>query len=161
MLKNKSFNGVRGTPSMKVRGGGSNELERYRVQKLAKPLPGNFALVPAQAACDRSLGRVTPLHVLTLLAKYRDAKTGKCVVRMKRLASELGISRRMVQLHINKLVNMGFLVVIPQRQRAGGYAANCYMLLYPSFTKSKDPAGSNLHDDCQDDYISLAKEGIA
>lgn len=132
------FGGVRGTHSMKVRGGGETELERHRIAKLSKHRPGTWGITPGAIARDRSLGRATPLHVAALLSIYRDATTGEAVVREKRLASELGIGRRMLQLHINKLIKGGHLVVIPQRLATGGYTVNRYILLYRPLRSAKD-----------------------
>lgn len=148
---------------MKVRGGGDNELERARIAKRVKPQPGDWAIAPAQAACDRLLGRASPLHMLVLLAKYRDAKTGSCFVHMNRLARQLGITRRMAQMHIGKLIKAGYLMVIPQRRKAGGYSANCYVLLYPKFESTNEPKDTfNLQSGTEDkDGRSTAKPCFA
>lgn len=163
MRAKKTFTGVRGVPSMKVRGGGNNELERLRVQKLATPQAGDWAITSASAACDRRLGRASPVHMLTLLGKYRDAKTGRCYVHMKRLARELGITRRMAQMHIGKLINAGYLMVIPQRRTAGGYTSNCFVLLYPKF-KSANALNDTLDAHCAEEeqnFSILAKVSFA
>lgn len=159
MRAKKPFTGIRGVPSMKVRGGGDNELERLRIEKRTKPQPGDWSIAPTRAACDRRLGRASAVHLLLLLAKYRNAKTGECFVRMKRLACELGITRRMAQMHIAKLVKAEYLMVIPQRRQAGGYAANCYVLLYPKF---KPVTSDNLRGDIEDErVVTVAKPRFA
>jgi hypothetical protein len=159
MQKRKTFTGTRGVPSMKVRGGGTDELERYRIRKLATPHPGDFAIVPAQLACDRALGPASPVCVAILLAKYRNKNSRTSIVRMTRLADELGVTRRTVQMHVNRLIKMGYLIVEPQLSRSGGFTANCYTLLYPTFKPIKVTIITSLTE--SEDGLSVAKQSFA
>lgn len=86
------------------------------------------------AALDRELGQVTPLHVLTLLCKYRNPETLDCFPSMKRLAKDLGLSdRRSIQRHIDRLVECGYPVVIPRRAKDGSTnTSNGFLVLYPA-----------------------------
>lgn len=127
MTKGKGFTGTPGRHSMKARG-----VDGGNVAELAEVRQGTYSVVSAAAACDRRLGTCTPLHVLVMLGKYRNAKTGTCMPAMDRIAADLGISRRTVQKHINKLIVCGYVVAIGRRRDNGGWSSNSYTLLFPA-----------------------------
>src|SRR5262245_10732025 len=113
-----------GRHSMKARGWDGTEEHRARLEVQSIPGPGTWCQVPAAAVLDRRLGRCTSFHVLAWLAKYRNFETGQCNPSVVRMARELGIGRRTVQRHMNKLIRLGHLVAIPQRRRNGGWTSN-------------------------------------
>ena len=133
MPPRKGFSGTRGRPLMKVRGFDGTAAAKRRIEELRAPATGTWAMLPAAAACDRELGQVTPLHVLTMLCKYRNTQTGECFPSMKRLARDLGVKdRRSVQRHIDSLVACGYVVVLPRRTKDGrNQTSNAYVVLYP------------------------------
>ncbi len=148
MKPRKGFTGKfkPGRHTMEARGG-----ETQNVAELSTPRSGTYAVVPAKAASDRRLGLRSPLHVLVLLGRYRNAKTGVCVPAVERIAAELGLKRRAVQQHIKKLLDCGYLTAIGRRRENGGWSSNAYTLLFPALPGEPDdgeedggghPAGS-------------------
>ena len=137
----KGFAGKPGRPSMKARGWDGTARDKQRIQDLRVPKDGTWAMSPAAAACDRELGQVTPLHVLTLLCKYRNAETGECFPSIGRLARDLGLAdRRSIQRHIDKLVERGYVVVLPRRTGDGRTnTSNAYVVLYPPLALPENP----------------------
>jgi Helix-turn-helix domain len=134
--------------SLKPRGYDGTDEDGRRIDALMEPRRGTWSMLPAAAACDRSLGKATPLHVLALLSKYRNAETRVCFPSVKRIAKELGISVRSVQRHVEKLVECGHLVVTPQRNASTGkQTSNIYCILFHDTSgptdkhKGPDPSG--------------------
>lgn len=128
MKKQKAFR-----PSMSPRGFNGSADDKLRIEGLRFPRDGNWSQTPAAAAGDRTLGQVTPLHVLTMLCKYRNTKTGQCFPKMSTLARDLGVKdRRSIQRHVDKLVAAGYLVVIPRRTADGRTnTSNRFVVLFP------------------------------
>jgi hypothetical protein len=123
----RNFTGTPGRHSMKVRGAASKErIEALRVRK-----PGTWTVASAAAACDRRLGRGSAFHVLAMLGKYYNMKTGLCVPALGRIAAHFGISRRAVQQHINTIIDSGYAIAVPRRRKDGGWTSNAYILLFP------------------------------
>jgi len=117
--------------SLEPRGFDGTEEDGRRIQALIEPRNGTWSMLPAAAVCDRSLGNVTPLHVLARLCKYRNTKTGACFPSIERIAKDLGITARSVQRHVEKLIECGHLVVVPRRIPATGkQTSNGYCILF-------------------------------
>lgn len=133
--KATGFTGTPGRPSMKVRGWDGTDAGKQRIQELWEPKKGTWSMVSAAAACDRSLSQASAFTVLALLGKYRNPKTGECFPSVVRLSEDLGISRRTVQRHLDRLVERGYLVVLPRRVKinsAGSrQTSNTYVVLFP------------------------------
>jgi DNA-binding MarR family transcriptional regulator len=141
--------------SLKPRGfDGTNEDSR-RIEALIKPRDGTWSMLPAAAVCDRSLGNVTPLHVLALLCKYRNAKTGACFPSVGRIAKDLGITARSVQRHVEKLIGCGHIAVVPRRHPATGkQTSNDYYIL---FLEARGPADKQEAPETRDPTVDSAK----
>lgn len=148
MKAKKGFTGEPGRHSMKSRG-----VDVQSTPELSVPRSGTYAVVPTAAAGDRRLGRCTPLHVLVVLGKYRNAKTGLCVPALDKVAAELGVDRRSVQRHINALIDCGYLVAVGRRRENGGYTSNSYTLLFPGLSgpPEGDGDGGSDHPACGDE----------
>jgi hypothetical protein len=129
-------------PTKRLRGVAGSDDEKRRVAELREARDGTWAKCPAVAACDRSLGQVTPLHVLNLLCKYRDSRTGDCFPSVKQLACDLGVKhRRSIQRHIDKLVELGYVIVVARRTEDGrSQTSNAYIVLYPMLSEAKNSA---------------------
>jgi len=126
----KGFTGTRGKPDMAPRGWDGTAADKARIETQRNAAKGSYSIVSAAAACDRDLGKVTPFVVLALLGKYRNAKTTECFPSHATLAARLGIDRRSVQRHLDKLVDRGYLVILPRRG-AEGQTSNAYVALFP------------------------------
>lgn len=140
MKARKGFTGTPGRPTMKTRGWDGTAEDKQRIEELRKPQDGTWSMVSAAAACDRSLAQVTAFTVLALLGKYRNTETGECFPSAIRLARDLGIERRSVQRHLDKLVERGYLVVVPRRVKVKGAAtrqtSNAFVMLFPPMPAS-------------------------
>lgn len=139
----KTFSGLPGRHSMGARGAADPETISAR----GEPQGGTCSIIPARAARDRRLGRVTPLHVLSEMGKYRNAKTGLCVPAIGTMARDLGVVRRSVQRHIHALIEAGYVVAEARRDRNGSWTSNSYILLYlpldePAATEECNPPDS-------------------
>ena len=131
MTERKAFNGTPRRHSMKPRGFDGTDEDSRRIEALIEPRSGTWSMLPAAAVCDRSLGSVTPLHVLAWLCKYRNTKTGACFPSVERIAKDLGITGRSVQRHVEKLIDCGHMVVVPRRNLATGkQTSNAYCILF-------------------------------
>ena len=131
MTVRKRFGGTLGRHSTRPRGDDGTLAAKERIASLRHPGPGTFSITPAAAASDRKLGRASPLHVLVLLGKFRNSKTGQCYPAIGRIAKLLGITPRSVQRHLNKLIKQGFVTATGKVGPNGGWATNDYTLLYP------------------------------
>lgn len=133
-LRRKVFTNP-GRPTMKPRGWDGTAIGKQRIEALREPKDGTWSIVAASAACDRSLAQVSAFTVLALLGKYRNARTGECFPTVVRLSRDLQVSRRSVQRHLDRLVERGYLVVLPRRVQAIGagsrQTSNAYVMLFP------------------------------
>lgn len=136
----KGFTGTAGRHSMDMRGAlPSDDLKHHA--------PGTFAIVPAAAARDRRLGKITPRDVLAELCRYRNAVDYACYPSLERVALDLGISRRSVQKHIKKLIDCGHLAAQSRvRQGRGGWTSNQYWILFPSVENEKPALPARCED---------------
>jgi hypothetical protein len=117
--------------SLKPRGFDGTDEDSRRIEAVIEPRNGTWSMLPAAAVCDRSLGNVTPLHVLAWLCKYRNTKTGECFPSVERVAKDLGITARSVQRHVEKLIECRHMVVMPRRNPATGkQTSNAYYILF-------------------------------
>lgn len=128
--RRKGFTGTRGKPAMVPRGWDGTATDKARIDAQRNAAKGTYSIVSAAAACDRGLGKVTPFVVLAVLGKYRNATTTECFPSHATLAARLGIDRRSVQRHLDKLVEHGYLVILPRRG-AEGQTSNAYVTLFP------------------------------
>ena len=158
MTSRKGFSGLPGRHSTETRGDDGTREGRQRIDTLRNAAPGSFSITPAAAACDRRLGRATPLHVIVMLGKYRNAQTGLCIPSIGTLSQRLDISRRSVQRHIAKLIEWGYLAVVTRTRDNGGYTSNGYILLFPAVPEvdvdgspngSPNGSGNGLDNDTQ------------
>lgn len=154
MTARKGFTSTPGRHSQDVRGHDGSVADKQRIDQLRTPVPGTFSIAPAAAACDRRLGRATPLHVLVMLGKYRNAQSGLCIPSIGLLAQRLDISRRSVQRHIAKLIDWGYLVAVTRTRDNGGYTSNGYILLFPAVLEadvdgSPNGSGNGLGNDTE------------
>ncbi len=141
--------------SLKPRGFDGTDEDGRRIEALIEPRDGTWSMLPAAAVCDRSLGNVTPLHVLALLCKYRNAKTGACFPSVERIAKDLGITARSVQRHVEKLIGCGHIAVVPRRHPATGkQTSNDYYIL---FLEVRGPADKQEAPETRDPTIDSAK----
>jgi hypothetical protein len=149
-MTGKQFGGKRRRPAIR----GSAAAMR-RAEELSIPTAGTWAMVPAAAACDRSLGQVTPLHVLTALAKYRNAATGECFPSIGRLARDLGVTRRTIQRHLGALIERGHLLV-RERRTANGLSntSNAYLILYNSLARADNDGETTTSEEGTTDGVA-------
>ena len=139
MTERKAFTGTPRRHSLEPRGFDGTDEDGRRIEALIEPRSGTWSMLPAAAVCDRSLGSVTPLHVLARLCKYRNTKTGACFPSVERIAKDLGITGRSVQRHVEKLIECGHFVVVPRRIPATGkQTSNGYCILFREARGSAD-----------------------
>lgn len=166
------FGGEPGRHSLTARGFDGTTEDRRRIDSLRMPTPGAWSMVSAPAACDRRLGRCSPLHVLVMLGKYRNAKTGLCVPALERLGKDLGLTRRSVQLHINTLIKCGYVIAQGRRRDNGGWTSNSYIILFPGTESARQASrddgsnglshlGSNTPSEVENALASDAKSNYA
>lgn len=100
-------------------------------------------MTPAAAAVDPILSKIiTPLHVLVMLCKYRNSKTGECFPSVGRLARDFGKTRRTIQRHIDELLDKGYIMVKGRRSADGrSMNSNIYIILYPPLPPGVGPKG--------------------
>jgi hypothetical protein len=150
----KKFTGKAGRHSMRTRGFDGTAADRERIQVQRQRKNGDWSIVSAAAACDRRLGRASPLHVLVLMGKYQNATTGLCIPAVERMATQLGITRRAVQQHIAKCIELKFLVAMGRRRAAGGWTSNAYILLFPELTSPAAIPADESQDDAKPSFAS-------
>lgn len=102
--------------------------------------PGTWCIVPTAAAFDRSLGQVTPFHVLAAVTRYRDNSTGEGYPSVERLAADLAISTRMVRTHLRRLIEAGYLEVDARFLSNGKQTSNCYVVHFEGFADRRNAA---------------------
>jgi helix-turn-helix protein len=92
------------------------------------PASGRFAITPARAVEDARLGDAAS-RVLACLGTYAD-KDGWCWPGTGTLASRLGVTRQAVQRSRRQLAELGYIEVLRQRRKDGGFGSNRYRLLF-------------------------------
>jgi hypothetical protein len=92
----------------------------------------------AQAAIYDSRMSAERLRVLAAIASYADFKSNECYPAVSTIAARLTLSRRMVQLHLRGLEQLGYVRTLPQMRTSrraggngGGSASNRYVLQFP------------------------------
>src|SRR5262249_11147262 len=107
-----------------------------------KPNGGTWGRVSKAAALDRQLTSAT-FRVLAVLACYVD-KAGYCYPAVGTIAAHLGLTRRMVQLHLRRLEDRRYITTLHRyrtsggaglrsngARQGGGFSVNAYLLKYP------------------------------
>lgn len=153
----KTFTGKAGRHSMRARGFDGTLADRERIETQRRRKNGDWAIVSAAAACDRGLGRASPLHVLVLMGKYQNAETGLCIPAIEMMAAQLGITRRAVQQHIAKCIELKYLVAMGRRRATGGWTSNAYILLFPELTSPAPIPTDEPQNDAKPGFASDAK----
>jgi DNA-binding transcriptional MocR family regulator len=103
---------------------------------------GTWSRSSRAAALDKRLSAAA-FRVLAILGCYADA-TGHCYPSVVTIADLLGISRRMVQIHLRRLEALGYIATVHQKRigpamghrrngarLGGGWAPNVYTLIFP------------------------------
>lgn len=142
---------------MRARGFDGTAADRERIETQRQRKNGDWAIVSAAAACDRRLGRASPLHVLVLMGKYQNAETGLCIPAIERMAAQLGITRRAVQQHIAKCIELKYLVAMGRRRAAGGWTSNAYILLFPEMSGPSPIPADEPQNDAKANFAGDAK----
>ena len=90
---------------------------------------GRFARVAAAAIFDPRMSAAA-LRVLAAFASYASADN-TCFPAIETVADRLGLTRRMVQLHLRSLEAAGYVEREATRRSRGGSGANLYTLQFP------------------------------
>jgi len=125
-----------------------------------RPGNGTWARVSRAAALDRRLSSEA-FRVLAVLCCYADNTTYRCCPSVATIADHLGLTRRMAQLHLRRLEELGYVTTIRQKlgtgaigrrrngaRMGGGWTANIYVLVYPP------PPSLKRSDDAKPDFTS-------
>jgi len=128
--------------------------------------PGTWTRVSKAAALDQRLSMPT-FRVLGVLGCYADA-AGRCYPSVTTIAARRGLGRRMVQYHLRRLEEFGYVLTMRQSRPSGitgmrsngarlggGWAPNAYQLLFPTPPSLSNPGRSaqadsrdNVQSDC-------------
>jgi hypothetical protein len=106
-------------------------------------MSGTWARVSKAAALDTRLSPAV-VRVLLVLACYAD-DDGRCFPSVATIADRIGLTRRMIQLHLRRLEKLGYVATIRRtrpaegsglrkngRRIGGGWTSNAYQLLFPA-----------------------------
>lgn len=95
-------------------------------------ITGRFSVVPSRAFFDRRLDG-TDMLVLGLICSYAD-RDGWCFPSQSTMSKLLGISKRTVIRHVQKLVDNGYIVSRRRTRENGSSTSNLYRVLYDADT---------------------------
>lgn len=122
-------------------------------------LAGKFGRVAAAAIFDLRLS-AEALRVLTVLSTYANT-AGRCFPSVGTIAERLRCKPRVVQYHLRRLEEFGYVIVEPQAGTGrSGWATNTYILTFPEGPATERQAAANDGDGVQPDCTPQGPDGV-
>lgn len=97
-----------------------------------------YIVSPTKALLDKELSHAE-YRLLTILCSFMDSSGLQCSVTKKELAEIMGVTARMIKVHLDKLKSLGYITVTEQLSAEhGGHLANVYTIIFEENLTTKN-----------------------